>query len=49
MLPTRNPEDPFLVAGPTDMRKSFDTLAAVVRNVIRDDLNRPGFSGASVM
>jgi len=27
----------FLVAGPTDMRKSFDTLAAVVRNVIRDD------------
>jgi len=27
----------FLVAGPTDMRKSFDTLAAVVRNVIQDD------------
>lgn len=27
----------FLVAGTTDMRKSFDTLAAVVRNVIQDD------------
>ena len=27
----------FLVAGPTDMRKSFDTLAAVVRTVIQDD------------
>jgi len=27
----------FLVAGPTDMRKSFDTLAAVVRNVIDSD------------
>ena len=27
----------FLVAGPTDMRKSFDTLAAVVKNVIKDD------------
>ncbi len=27
----------FLVAGPTDMRKSFDTLAAVVRHVISDD------------
>jgi len=27
----------FLVAGPTDMRKSFDTLAAVVRNVIDGD------------
>ena len=27
----------FLVAGVTDMRKSFDTLAAVVRDVIRDD------------
>ena len=27
----------FLVAGPTDMRKSFDTLAAVVKNVIHDD------------
>lgn len=27
----------FLVAGPTDMRKSFDTLAAVVQNVIHDD------------
>lgn len=24
----------FLVAGPTDMRKSYDTLAAVVRDVI---------------
>ncbi len=24
----------FLVAGPTDMRKSFDTLAAVVRDVV---------------
>jgi transposase len=24
----------FLIAGPTDMRKSFDTLAAVVRAVI---------------
>ena len=27
----------FLVAGITDMRKSFDTLAAVVRGVIHDD------------
>jgi len=27
----------FLVAGVTDMRKSFDTLAAVVRSVIHDD------------
>jgi transposase len=27
----------FLVAGPTDMRKSYDTLAAVVRSVIDDD------------
>lgn len=27
----------FLVAGPTDMRKSFDTLAAVVRDTINDD------------
>ena len=27
----------FLVAGPTDMRKSFDTLAAVVRAVINAD------------
>lgn len=27
----------FLVAGATDMRKSFDTLAAVVTNVIRED------------
>lgn len=27
----------FLVAGPTDMRKSFDTLAAVVRTVIDSD------------
>lgn len=27
----------FLVAGPTDMRKSFDTLAAVVRAVIDED------------
>ena len=27
----------FLVAGPTDMRKSFDTLAAVVRGVIAED------------
>jgi transposase len=27
----------FLVAGPTDMRKSFDTLAAVVRGVIDED------------
>jgi len=27
----------FLVAGPTDMRKSFDTLAAVVRIAIDDD------------
>lgn len=27
----------FLVAGVTDMRKSFDTLAAVVRGVIGDD------------
>ena len=27
----------FLVAGVTDMRKSFDTLAAVVREVIDDD------------
>ena len=27
----------FLVAGVTDMRKSFDTLAAVVREVINDD------------
>ena len=27
----------FLVAGVTDMRKSFDTLAAVVRGVIHDD------------
>ncbi len=27
----------FLVAGPTDMRKSYDTLAAVVRNVIDSD------------
>jgi len=27
----------FLVAGTTDMRKSFDTLAAVVREVIHDD------------
>ena len=27
----------FLVAGTTDMRKSFDTLAAVVREVIQDD------------
>lgn len=27
----------FLVAGPTDMRKSFDTLAAVVREVIDSD------------
>ena len=27
----------FLVAGPTDMRKSFDTLAAVVKNVIHAD------------
>jgi len=27
----------FLVAGTTDMRKSFDTLAAVVRDVIQDD------------
>jgi transposase len=27
----------FLVAGSTDMRKSFDTLAAVVSSVIRDD------------
>jgi len=27
----------FLVAGVTDMRKSFDTLAAVVRSVIQDD------------
>lgn len=27
----------FLVAGPTDMRKSYDTLAAVVREVIASD------------
>lgn len=27
----------FLVSGVTDMRKSYDTLAAVVRDVIRDD------------
>jgi len=27
----------FLVAGVTDMRKSFDTLAAVVRSVIHSD------------
>ncbi len=27
----------FLVAGTTDMRKSYDTLAAVVRGVIGDD------------
>jgi transposase len=27
----------FLVAGPTDMRKSYDTLAAVVRGVIDED------------
>lgn len=27
----------FLVSGVTDMRKSFDTLAAVVREVIADD------------
>ena len=27
----------FLVAGPTDMRKSYDTLAAVVREVIDSD------------
>lgn len=27
----------FLVAGPTDMRKSSDTLAAVVRTVIQAD------------
>ncbi len=27
----------FLVAGTTDMRKSYDTLAAVVRQVIQDD------------
>ena len=27
----------YLVAGPTDMRKSFDTLAAVVRDVINAD------------
>jgi len=27
----------FLVAGPTDMRKSFDTLAAVVRTAIDAD------------
>jgi len=27
----------FLVAGPTDMRKSFDTLAAVVRDTINDN------------
>lgn len=27
----------FLVAGPTDMRKSFDTLAAVVRTAIDSD------------
>jgi len=27
----------FLVAGVTDMRKSFDTLASVVRSVIHDD------------
>lgn len=27
----------FLVAGTTDMRKSFDTLAAVVRGVIHAD------------
>ena len=27
----------FLVTGVTDMRKSFDTLAAVVRGVIHSD------------
>ena len=27
----------FLVAGPTDMRKSFDTLAAVVRDTVDDN------------
>ena len=27
----------FLVAGPTDMRKSFDTLAAAVRQVVDGD------------
>jgi len=28
----------FLVAGPTDMRKSFDTLATVVRTAIEANL-----------
>ena len=37
MLTVGNGAKVFLVAGPTDMRKSFDTLAAVVRNVIQDD------------
>jgi transposase len=27
----------FLIVGPTDMRKSFDTLAAIVRNEIQKD------------
>lgn len=27
----------FLVAGPTDMRKSFDGLSGVVRSALRDD------------
>lgn len=37
MLTIGNGAKVFLVAGPTDMRKSFDTLAAVVRAVIAED------------
>lgn len=37
MLTLGNGAKVFLVAGVTDMRKSFDTLAAVVRDVIHDD------------
>lgn len=37
MLTLGNGAKVFLVAGPTDMRKSFDTLAAVVRGAIAED------------
>jgi len=37
MLSVGNGSQVFLVAGVTDMRKSFDTLAAMVREVIYDN------------